>query len=487
MIQDGDPLYRRLQASSQAAPEALALVIDDERHSYEDVLVRVDRCAAGLAERGCQAGDAIAVVVPNSIDFVVGVFAAWALGAIAVPLNPKFREDELKHYLVESGPKAILAPERLLEDLARAAEIPVKASRAEDWNATSPRAAAPRSSDGPGVYMFSSGSTGRSKRVTRTQAQLWEEYEALRTTVDLQPSDSILCTIPLFHAHGFCNALLAALLTGARLIVLTREFNARSTVRALVEHRVTIYPAVPFMFKTMSETRFSVPPDLDAIRLLISAGAALPDATSQGFLERFGHPIAQLYGSTETGALTINARRAKDKPRSVGRPLTGYLVEIRDEHGQRLRPSAVGEVWVKTPAMTHRYDGLEEMTAECFVDGFFFTGDLGYQDDDGDLYITDRKKLLINVAGFKVDPLEVEQTLLDHPAVADVVVVGLSHPDYGEEVKAVVVTKPGAAVTEAQLIDHVTPLLAEYKVPKRWEFREEIPRSPLGKVLRKYL
>lgn len=479
----GGSIYSRFVQVAEAHASSTALVVEDHAYTYRELRELVDAFAHGLVARDCKPSDAVVILFPNSLDFIVGVLGTFAVGAKAAPLNPNFKLEEIQHALAATSARIVLAPEKLMECLP---DVPLAATSIAPW--CSPEGPfEPPQGGSAAVYMFSSGSTGRSKRVTRSEEQLLAEYEALRQTIDLRPSDCILCTIPLFHAHGFGNALFAALLTGAKLVLRTREFNARSTVRALVEHAVTIYPAVPFMFKMMSETRFAEPPDLSSVRLLFSAGAALPESVSQAFMDRFGHPVAQLFGSTETGALSINVAHPTEKPTSVGKPLHGYHIEIRDEQGQVLPADAKGEIWVRTPAMTHAYDGLEDMTAACFVDGHFFTGDLGSLDADGDLYIAERKKLLINVAGFKVDPLEVEEVLARHPAVADVVVVGAPHPGYGEEVKAVVVRKPDQCVSADELGRYAAQHLTDYKAPKRIEFIPEIPRSPLGKVLRKYL
>ena len=477
-------IYSRFVHVAEAHPARTALVVEDHSYTYGDLRERIDAFARGLLARDCTPSDAVAILFPNSLDFIVAVLGTFAVGAKAVPLNPNFKLDEIEHALTATAARFVLAPTKLLEALP---DVPASSDSVDAWSAPAEPLDAPSRRAEAAVYMFSSGSTGRSKRITRSEAQLLAEYDALRRTIDLLPSDCILCTIPLFHAHGFGNALFAALLTGAKLVLRTKEFNPRSTMRALVEHGVTLYPAVPFMFKMLAETRFAEPPDLRAVRLLFSAGAALPESVSRSFLERFGHPVAQLFGSTETGALSINVAHPREKPTSVGRPLHGYAIEIRDEAGRALPSGTKGEIWVKSPAMTRAYDGLDDMTTACFVDGYFFTGDLGTMDDDGDLYIAERKKLLINVAGFKVDPLEVEQVLARHPGVADVVVVGAPHPGYGEEVKAVVVAKAEDQLSAEALGQYAAEHLTEYKVPKRIEFIAEIPRSPLGKVLRKYL
>jgi long-chain acyl-CoA synthetase len=335
------------------------------------------------------------------------------------------------------------------------------------------------------LYMYSSGSTGKPKRVTRTHVQLSDERKALAATIHLTESDRILCTVPLYHAHGFCNCLLAALLTGGTLVIVPGEFNPRETLRALSGESITIYPAVPFMFKMLTEVFIKNMPDLRQLRLVFSAGAAMPEQVGQRFEEIYGVPVRQLYGSTETGAISINLAGGAGTETSVGMPLVGYRIDILDESGTPARQGEVGLVAIRSPAMAHQYDGLPEMTAECFVGSYFLPGDMGCKDELGNLYIKGRKKLMINVAGNKVDPLDVEAVIGRHAKVSEVVVVGEADPIYGERVKAVVVANEACEASE--IIRYCATRLAEYKVPRQVEFRSDIPRSPLGKILRKYL
>lgn len=471
------------------APDAPALVVDGTHHTRADLLRRIENTAATLHAAGVRPGQAVAVAFPNSLDFVVASFASFALRAVLVPLNPRFTADELRHCLQLTSPAAILHPESisaLLTEVAAAGTL--RWTRTE--TAQGPGGEVPQGESGPtltGLYMFSSGSTGKSKRVTRTQEQLLGEFDALAQCVALGESDRILCTIPLFHAHGFANAMMAALLSGGVLVIQGQEFNARATMQTLQEQHISVYPAVPFMFKMLTETQFATGVDLSALRLTFSAGAPLAPAVAARFFELFSRPVCQLYGSTETGAVSINTRHPLDKPSSVGRALPGTRLIVKDATGNALPPGQVGEIWVQASTATTAYDGLPDLTRECFAEGAFFTGDLGQVDTEGDLFISGRKKLLINVAGYKVDPLEVEAALAQHPQVGDVVVIGLAHAGAGERIKAVVVLREPSACTEQELIAFAATRLADYKLPRAIEFRTELPRSPLGKILREHL
>lgn len=488
-------IFERFRQVATHRGSEVALIVDGEEYNYAQLLRMIESCAERLRAAGCVEGNACMLLFPNGLDFVVSSFAVFAVNAVLVPLNTRFTEEEILHYMDVCSPKVVFCDTSLSERLNfQSGDGITVLTTAADVHPDSQecRSVQQRLDEGlspnrPGLYMFSSGSTGKSKRVTRTQEQILTEYYSLARTIGLTDSDRILCTVPLYHAHGFGNAMMAALLSGGCLVLLTNEFSPRATMRAIQGYGITIFPAVPFMFKMISEIHFSRMPDIESVRLLFSAGAPLPVETSEEFGRRFGKSVGQLYGSTETGAISINTGQALGKPNSVGLPLDGISIRIQDETGKQLEPSEQGEIWIRSPAMTHQYDELDDLSRECFVDDYFFAGDLGYKDEQEYLYVTGRKKLMINVAGYKVDPIEVEDVIREHPSITDVVVLGIADPAYGEMIKAVVVMREVKTCKEDDIKSYCKGSLAEYKIPKVIEFRKEIPRNPLGKILRKYL
>lgn len=507
-------LYAEFRGVVARSPDKVAITVGNRSLTYRALDARIRYVASVLHENGVREQEAVLLLVPNGIEFVTAVFAILSLRAVVVPVNTRFPPDEIRFYLDSSGARTVIhASDADVEAIPASvtrigmgmhlAEEEVCASGHGLVAALTHRGAASRARCPDGacyrepasnsvapeelaaLYMYSSGSTGKPKRVMRTHAQLIGERQALAATIHLTESDRILCTVPLYHAHGFGNCLLAALLTGGTLVIVPGEFNPRETLRALDSESISIYPAVPFMFKMLTEIFLKTIPDLRHLRLAFSAGAAMPDYVGQRFQEIYGVPVRQLYGSTETGAISINYAGGAGTEASVGLALSGIRIDIVDESGTPVRHGEVGLVAVKSPAMTHQYDGLPEMTAECFVGGYFLPGDMGCKDEQGYLYIKGRKKLLINVAGNKVDPLDVEAVIGRHAKVSEVVVVGEADPIYGERVKAVVVANETCEASE--IIQYCAAQLAEYKVPKLVEFRNDIPRSPLGKILRKYL
>ena len=279
--------------------------------------------------------------------------------------------------------------------------------------------------DDDAVFQYSSGSTGRPKRVPRTHRHLRAEADAYVAAIGLGPEDSIFCTIALFHTYGMGCCLLAAVRAGATLVVFDNPnpfVLQRGRALALLEReRATVFPGVPFTFRVLAEA--SEEADLSSLRLCFSAAAALPRSTFKAFHERFDVPVRQLYGCTEAGCVTVNVDEDPHATAaSVGTPLNGVELRIVDEAGEPVEEGRIGDVLIRSVAMTPGYAG--EQNGEAFADGWFASGDRGRIDQDGRLFLTGRVKRLIDVRGDKVDPVEVEDVLAVHPKVADVVVVG---------------------------------------------------------------
>jgi long-chain acyl-CoA synthetase len=494
-------LMELLYQSASSRPDDVALVYRDERLTHAELAERVERLAAGLASEGIGAGDAVALLLPNDPTFVASYYAISALGAIVVPVNPAFKQDELDFYFRQCAVRAVISDDRSAGVCERivagwdepAKVIPTSAAHGQALTldmlmAAEPAKLARRSPEEPLVYMFSSGSTGRPKRVARTHGQLRGEAEYY-DWMGIGPEDKIFCTIPLFHTYGMGCCMIAATRAGATHVMLEDPnpflLRRQRALELIVAEGVTIYPGVPFNFRLMAEAPASA--DLSSVRLAFSAGTALPRPFFDAFLDKFGVPVRQLYGCTEAGTLTANLDPDPVATfESVGTPVDGVEVLIEDDEGRPVPAGTVGEIAVKSPGLTSGYSDMEELNRQAFRDGFFLSGDLGELDEEGRLTITGRKKLLIEVGGYKVDPIEVEDVVGAHPKVAEAVVVGVETKVQGEElVKAVVV--PSDELEERDLIGFCQQRLANFKVPQVVEFREEIPKSPLGKILRKYL
>ena len=453
-------LTRYLYANAGFRPDREALVFGERRITHGELLERVERAAEGLRQRGIGSGDAVALVLPNGPAFVTAFLAVTGIGAIVVPLNQQFKVNELAFCLNACQAREVIADEQEIERLVEGHPR---------------RPIDPRLADEKLVYQFSSGSTGRPKRLARTHGQLWAEAESYTW---ISPEDRVFCAIPLFHTYGMGCCLVAAARNGATLVFLDEhhpfQLSRRRALDLLEREQVTVFPGVPFQFRLLADAPGDA--DLSPLRLCFSAGTALPRAAFDAFARRFGVAVRQLYGCTEAGTLTVNLDSDPVATfESVGAPNGQVRVRVDD-----------GEIVVSSPAMTHGYADDPELNQRVFRDGWFHTGDLGRLDDAGRLYVTGRKKLLIEVAGHKVDPIEVEDVLEVHPNIREAVVVGVPEGADGEEsVKAVIV--PANGCQEREVIQFCQERLANFKVPRIVEFRDEIPRSALGKILRKYL
>ncbi len=491
-----------LYEQAEARPEHPALVYRDEQIVFAELVEWIERLASGLRQRGIGPGDAVGLVLPDDPWFVVGLHALTALGAVVVPVNPAFKQAELEYAFHSAGVSAVISDERSAGVCGRIAagmegEVQLMTtssahSQADTLDAVLEEGSAgrldPRSPEEPFVYQFSSGSTGRPKRVPRTHAQCAAEA-AMYKSLGLVPEDRIFSAIPMFHTWGMGACLFASAASGATVVILEDPqpfLRRRHAALELIEReRATVFPGVPFNFNLLAEAPTRA--DLSSLRLCFSAGTALPRSTFEAFGERFGVLVRQLYGSTETGMIAANLSEDPVATfASVGPSVPGVEVEIVDEEGEAVPSGEIGEIAVRSPAASSGYAGADEKSRQAFRDGCFFTGDLGHLGDDGLLYLEGYRKLLIEVAGFKVDPIEVQDVIRTHPCVSDVVVVGIRGQEAGEEtVKAVVV--PSQDCEEHELLALCRERLANFKVPRTVEFRDSITTSPLGKVLRKDL
>jgi len=498
-------------------PDKTAIVCDPARISYRDLYTQIQQFSRGLSSIGVKQGNCIAVILPNCPEFVVSFYATARLGAIALPLNPLFKEEEIAYYLSDSKVSVIITDlkraevcHRILAKLDQPPKLVVvdhnPAIGTSFYSLLLPGNESPDSKaveepltfTGDVIYQYSSGSTGRPKRVARTQSNLYHEARNFAETVAVTPTDAILCTVPLFHAHGLGNCLLAATCNGATLVILEQPmqkglpveipfvFRRQRVLELIEQEKVTIFPSVPYILDALAETPADIQVNLSSLRLCFSAGNFLSQEIFKKFLNRFGVPIRQLYGCTEAGSVAINLGQPDCTFDSVGLPMNNVVVKIVDEQGYELPAGSVGEVLIQSETLTKGYFNLPELNQQAFKDDCFWTGDLGKKDEKGYLFITGRKKRLIDTGGHKVDPVEIEDVLNAHVKVKEAVVVGTKNPFGGEVVKAVIVPQQQGC-EEQEILYYCKERLAEFKVPQVIEFRDQLPRSPLGKILAKDL
>ena len=481
-------------------------VYDNLRITYKEFYAKVVGLSKGLSSIGIKQSDCVALILPNCPEFIISFYATAKLNAIVLPLNPQFKEDEIKYYITDSNASAIITDIKhadiccnVIYQLNRRIELIVVdgthpssiyfndliQEETDGYEEALPY-------EGDVLYQYSSGSTGRPKRVCRTQKNLFSEANNFTATTEITALDNILIVVPLFHAHGLGNCLLAATCTGAALIFLEEVeapfiFRCPRVLELIQKEKVTILPGVPYIFRALAEIPYKTQLDLSTtVRLCFSAGNFLSKDTFDKFNQKFGIPVRQLYGSTEAGAISINLESQPEiKYDSVGVPVKNVQIKIIDEQETEVVSGTTGEIVVKSQSLTSGYYNMPELNQEAFKNGYFLTGDLGKKDQQGRLYITGRKKIFIDTGGNKVDPLEIEDIIITHPKVEEVVVVGTKDSYGGEVIKAVIVLKKQCK--EQEIFSYCKDRLAGFKIPKIIEFRQEIPKSPLGKILRKNL
>lgn len=481
-------LFEAFTSRAATLPPTSGLRYRGQFKSYAELADRAQRAAGVLHARGVAPGTAVALLLPNSPDLFAAVEACFALGAIAVPVGLLSSARELEWACKSCAIGAVVAgPTALAAATTLAGETGMPVIEATDTALFAPAAPIPAlPAPAPATiaaYLFSSGSTGRPKVVPHTHAELHANGLATTGGLRFTPGDVILNALPGHHAFGFLSAMSEAIAGGATTLFWSDPqpllMSRDRLLATLAAERVTVLPGVPFLFDTLAGS--TEPADLAGLRLVYSSGVGLRRPVYDRFRERFGISIRQAYGSTETGHIAANLSADETLWDSVGLPVGDVSIEILP--ADSAMTPGVGEILIRSPATTRGYLDDASANAAAFDHGGFVSGDLGRLDQHGNVFITGRSKLILEVAGHKVDPVEIEDVLAAHPAVEEAVVVGVPHPRTGEQrLKAVVVRRGDASAD--MLLRHSRGLLSAHKVPDIVEFRDQIPRSAAGKVLR---
>ena len=472
----------------------------DLEWSYAEARAASEGVSRCLTRLGLQPGHRVALMLPNSAAYVAGFYGIARPGGVVAPFNVRYRDQELVYYLKDTAAVALLLTPELLEVAEPALEAmgppgpPALVVVERDGACRVARKGADPAASGEAggagdeaalLHQYTSGSTGAPKRIVRTHRQLTEELGRLAGAFDLGANDRFLGAAPFTHVNGLVRTMMTSMFVGG-LLHPVADFRRREVLRLVTERRITYFGAVPYMFAILAETPLRGEVDFSSVRVGFSSSAPLRPEDNRRFAEKYGLFLRQLYGSTETGTISVNLDpRPESALESVGAPLDGVRIRILDDEGGVLGPGVEGEVAIESSHAITAYDGNPEANAASFRGGFYLSGDLGHVDERGYLTLTGRKKFLINRGGYKVNPLEVEQAIQSHPKVREVVVAG-APSRYGDEIVRCVVVS-SEPCDEAEILEHCRSRIADFKIPSRVEFRDELPKSQTGKVLRQEL
>lgn len=520
------PLYSLLEETAAKTPASPCTNFFGKRLTYQQIKELSDRFAASLGSLAIRKGDRVILLLPNSPQFLIAYYGILKAGAVVVPLNPLSAERELEFYLADSGAETVItiplflnkvAPlrsktplkhivysrladflpfplnlvqgfreQRLIRRQEAAAMLDfkklLKQAHGPDWYPE------PVQPDRMAVLIYSGGTTGVAKGIMLSHFNLVANAHQIIAWGHLTDEQGVLAVLPLFHGFGMSVTMNAAVLAGGEIILLPR-FNAKQIAKTIQKHRPSFFIGVPTMFVQLSNLPDIHRFNFSSLRGIFVGAAPLTKAIKDEFEKKTGGRMIEGYGLTEavTGIMA-NPYQGMHKVGSIGIPFPDVDVKIVSlDDGHDLAPGDLGEIALRSPTVMLGYYKNDEETKKTIVDGWLYTGDIGYMDQDGYFYITDRKKDLIIVGGFNVFPREIDELIYQHPKVKEGISIGIPDPRKGERIKVYVVFKDGETATKEELIAYFKERLTPYKVPSEVEFRTELPKSMIGKILRRAL
>lgn len=527
------PVQDFFKKAAEESPNKIAIHFMGKEFTYKNIYESAIKLAGYLQEIGIEKNDRVAIMLPNIPQAVISYYGILMAGGIVVPTNPLYMERELEYQMKDSGAKAIITMDILFPRVTKVkpqteiqhiivtaikdflpfpknlvypfiqkkqygivvnvqhegtnhllTEIlkqPIRKRKEYGFNFDEDLA----------LLQYTGGTTGFPKGVMLTHRNLVSNAAMCKAWLyKAKPGQEVVLGIlPFFHVYGMTTVLILSVMDANKMVLLPK-FDAETTLKTIQKQRPTLFPGAPTIYIGLLNHPDLKKYDLSSIDSCISGSAALPVEVQQKFEEVTGGKLVEGYGLTESSPVT-HANFLWDRSRvkgSIGVPWPDTDAAIFSlETGESLPPGEVGEIAVKGPQVMKGYWNRPEDTAETIKDGWLFTGDLGYMDEEGYFYVVDRKKDMIIAGGFNIYPREIEEVLYEHPAVQEVVAAGIPDPYRGETVKAYVVLKEGASVSDKELNEFARKHLAAYKAPRIYEIRDELPKTAVGKILRRAL
>jgi len=528
------PLFYFLEQAAKNYPDSPCTIFKGEKITYREMNDLTDRLAAGLAELGVKKGDRVGIFMPNTPQFTVAYFAVLKLGGVVVATNPLYSAREIEHQANDAGIELMLVMSNFYNTIkavqsktkirklvvtniketlppvlgflfgllkekkeghyVELAEGDVWMKDVIDKHKPGDRPKVEVNSDDVALFQYSGGTTGVSKAAVALHRNLVANTLMIKSWITNcdEGKEVVLMAIPLFHVYGMVAGMCFAMGSAASMVMIPNPRDLKDVLDSIQKYGATIYPGVPTMYNAINNHPdvLAKKYDLSTIKACISGSSALLRETKEKFEELTGGSLVEGFGMSETPTAThCNPLFGKNPPGSIGLPLPDVDVRIvsLDDEVTVLGPDEVGELVVKSPNVMKGYHNMPTETQNALRDGWLYSGDIARMDEDGFFYIVDRKKELIKPGGYQVWPREVEEVVAANPDVLEVGVAGIPDPYRGETVKAWVVLKPGATASEDDIKDWCKERMAKFKVPTQVEFRDELPKTTVGKILRREL
>ncbi|TCZ77102.1 long-chain fatty acid--CoA ligase [Paenibacillus albiflavus] len=493
-------LSERLRSNAQHYPNSLSYDYLGEQVTYQELDDRVNRFTYQLAAKGIGKGDVVALLLGNNPYFVTAYYGVIRAGAIVVPINPTFTSRELSYILTTSKCKLIIAHSALqpvlnglrsqlaeLQSIIYAEPVENELNMELLMEEVDEQLSLPElDEEDVAVILFTSGTTGNPKGAMLTHRNLYSNAVACCELFEMTRDDRIIAVLPLFHVFCMTVCMNAPIICGSSMVIMPK-FSPVDVVNTIRDTRATLFAGVPTMYNYIMQLPNVSAADFSSLRLAVSGGAPIPVSLLENFSERFQVQIQEGYGLSEASPVTaFNPIRGKRKPGSVGLNIPSVMNMVVDSEGLEVPRGEIGELIVKGPNVMKGYLGMPEETSLTIKDDWLYTGDLATMDEEGYIYIVDRKKDLILVGGYNVYPREVEEVLYQHPAIIEAAVIGVPDEQLGEAVKAYIVRKD-AALMDEEIRAFLQDKLVKYKIPKYIEYIAELPKNSSGKILRKSL